>query len=271
LTPAITKFVWMPKFVLIIFLFLLSYNLKAQTWEFGGGVGAAGYMGDLNINDPVKPSGPSFGLFAKYNFDGYLGLRINYSFGIIAAADSNSSNPQFRQRNLSFTTTLNEVSVLAEFNFMRYIPSVTTTKYTPYLYLGAALVNYNPTTVFNGQKYDLRPLETEGEKKPYPTTAIAIPYGAGFKYNVSSSVTLGVEIGYRNPNTDYLDDVSGNYVFAGHNTLQEQLSDRSGEKTGVYIGSPGTQRGDGSSRDTYFFTQFTISYTFISKKCYFSN
>jgi opacity protein-like surface antigen len=269
--PAITKFVWMPKFVLIIFLLLLSYNLKAQTWEFGGGVGAAGYMGDLNINDPIKPSGPSFGIFAKYNFDGYLGLRISYNFGIIAAADSNSSSPQFRQRNLSFTTTLNEVSVVAEFNFMRYIPSVTNSKYTPYLYLGAALVNYNPTTVFNGQKYDLRQIATEGEKKPYPTTAIAIPYGAGFRYNVSSSVTLGVEIGYRNPNTDYLDDVSGNYVFAGHNTLQEQLSDRSGEKTGVYIGSPGSQRGDGSSRDTYFFTQFTISYTFISRKCYFSN
>jgi hypothetical protein len=269
LTPAITKFVWMPKFVLIIFLVLLSYNLKAQTWEFGAGIGAAGYMGDLNISNPLKPSGPSFGIFAKRNFNGYLAIRANYSFGIISAADSNSSNPQFRQRNLSFTTTLNEVSVMAEFNFMRYIPSVTNSKYTPYFYLGAALVTYVPTTVYQGQKYDLRSLETEGQKKPYPTTAFSIPYGAGLKYNVSGVVTLGVEIGYRNPNTDYLDDVGGYYAFSGHNTLQQQLSDRSGEKTGVYIGSPGTQRGDLNPRDTYFITHFTISYTFISKKCYF--
>jgi len=269
LTPAITKFVWMPKFVLIIFLFLLSFSLKAQTWEFGGGVGAAGYMGDLNPSDPIKPSGPSFGLFAKYNFNGYLALRANYSFGIISAADSTSKNPQFRQRNLSFTTTLNEVAVMAEFNFMRYIPSVTNSKYTPYFYLGAAIVTYTPTTVYQGQKYDLRSLETEGQKKPYPNTAFSIPYGAGLKYNVSGAVTLGVEIGYRNPNTDYLDDVGGYYAFSGHNTLQEQLSDRSGEKNGVYIGSPGTQRGDLNPRDTYFFTQFTISYTFISQKCYF--
>ena len=269
MTPAITKFVWMPKFVLVILLFFLSYNLKAQTWEFGGGAGAAGYMGDLNTSDPIKPSGPSFGIFAKYNFNGYLAIRANYGFGIIAAADSNSSNPQFRQRNLSFTTTLSEVSLMAEFNFMRYIPSVTNSKWTPYFYLGLAAVNYNPTTVFNGQKYDLRPLETEGQKKPYPTMAIGIPYGLGFKYNLTSSVTVGLELGYRNPNTDYLDDVGGYYAFSGHNTLQEQLSDRSGEKTGVYIGSPGTQRGDGSSRDTYFFTWFTISYTFISQKCYF--
>lgn len=269
MTPAITKFVWMPKFVLIIFLFLLSYSLKAQTWEFGGGIGAAGYMGDLNISDPLKPSGPSFGIFAKRNFDGYLALRLNYSFGIISAADSNSRNLQFRQRNLSFTTTLSEVSVMAEFNFMRYIPSVTNSKYTPYMYLGVALLNYNPTTVFNGQKYDLRPLETEGQKKQYSTSAFSIPYGAGLKYNLSGVVTMGVEIGYRNPNTDYLDDVGGYYAFAGHSTLQQQLSDRSGEKTGVYIGSPGTQRGDLNPRDTYFFTQFTLSYTFISKKCYF--
>ncbi|HZY36521.1 MAG TPA: DUF6089 family protein [Mucilaginibacter sp.] len=259
----------MPKFVLFIALFLVSYNLKAQNWEFGGGVGAAGYMGDLNISDPIKPSGPSFGIFAKYNFNGYLAIRANYGYGIISAADSNSSNAQFRQRNLSFTTTLSEVSVMAEFNFMNYIPQVGKNRYTPYVYLGVAAVNYNPTTVYNGQKYDLRPLETEGQKKPYPNTAFGFPYGAGLKYNISGSVTLGFEIGYRTPNTDYLDDVGGYYAFAGHNTLQEQLSDRSGEKTGVYIGSPGTQRGDGNPRDTYFFSWFTISYTFISKKCYF--
>ena len=269
MTPAITKFVWMPKFVLIIFLFLISYNLKAQTWEFGAGVGAAGYMGDLNINDPIKPSGPSFGVFAKRNFNGYLAIRASYNFGIISAADSTSKNPQFQQRNLSFTTTLNEVSVMGEFNFFNYIPQVGRNRYTPYVYLGVGLVTYTPTTVYQGQKYDLRSLQTEGQKKPYPTTAFSIPYGAGFKYNIAGSVTLGVEIGYRNPNTDYLDDVGGYYAFKGHNTIQEILSDRSGEKTGVYTGSPGTQRGDLVPRDTYFFTQFTISYTFISQKCYF--
>jgi hypothetical protein len=259
----------MPKFVLIIALTLLSFNLKAQTWEFGGGVGAAGYMGDLNISNPLKPSGPSFGAFAKYNFNGYLAVRANYGFGIISAADSASANPQFRQRNLSFTTALSEVSVMAEFNFMNYIPNVSKNRYTPYIYLGAALVNYNPTTIYKGQKYDLRPLKTEGQSKPYPTAAFGIPYGAGFKYNIAGALTLGLELGYRNPNTDYLDDVGGYYAFAGHNTLQEQLSDRSGEKTGVYIGSPGSQRGDLNPRDTYFFTWFTISYTFISQKCYF--
>lgn len=261
----------MPKFVLFLFLITLTYNLQAQTWEFGGGIGGAGYMGDLNINNPLKISGPSASVFIIHNFNGYLGLKAEGTYGVISAADSTSGSAQIRERNLSFTTPLLEVSLMAEFNFLEYIPEIGKNRFTPYIYLGFAAVNYNPATIYKGVKYDLRPYETEGEKKPYPDMAFGIPYGVGIKYNFARALTLGAEIGYRNPNTDYLDDVSGKYVFSGHSTLQEQLSDPSGEKTGVYIGSPGTQRGDGNSRDTYFFTQITLSFTIISTKCYFSN
>ncbi|MFI5138562.1 MAG: DUF6089 family protein [Sphingobacteriales bacterium] len=261
----------MPKFILIVFLIFISFSLKAQTWELGGGVGGAGYMGDLNANNPLKVSGPSIGGFVARNFDGYFSAKLSYNFGIISAADSNSGSQQFRARNLSFTTTLSEVSVIGEFNFMKYIPEIGLNKFSPYIFFGFAAVNYNPTTVYNGVKYNLRALETEGQKKPYATTAFSFPYGAGFKYNIFGAFTLGCEIGYRNPNTDYLDDVAG--VYPAKNKLQsplaQALSDRSGEKTGVYIGSPGTQRGDGNPRDTYFFTQITLSFTFLTQKCYF--
>jgi hypothetical protein len=49
------------------------------------------------------------------------------------------------------------------------------------------------------------------------------------------------------------------------------LSDRSGEKAGIYIGSAGTQRGDLKPRDSYFIVGLTISYTFVTKRCYFQN
>jgi len=259
----------MPKIILFIFLIFISYGIQAQTWEIGGGMGGAGYMGDLNISNPVKVSGISASAFVKRNFDGYLSAKLNYTFGVISAADSNSSNPQFRQRNLSFTTTLSEVSVIGEFNFMEYIPQIGKNSFTPYVFLGVAALSFSPSTVYQGQKYDLSGMATEGQKKPYSTTAFSIPYGAGMKYNFTGKFTIGFEIGYRNPNTDYLDDVSGQYFYSAHNTLSEKLSDRSGEKTGVYIGSPGSQRGDGQPRDTYFFTQVTIAYTFLTQKCYF--
>ncbi|MDB5136991.1 MAG: outer rane beta-barrel protein [Mucilaginibacter sp.] len=261
----------MPKFVSFFLLLFISFNLQAQTWELGGFAGGSAYMGDLNPNNPVKISGVALGAFVKRNFDGYLSLKLNYTFGQISGADNTSSNPQFRQRNLSFSTNLNELSVIGEFNFMKYIPEAGENRYTPFVYLGLGVVGYNPQASYQGHTYNLRPLMTEGESKPYPNTAISVPYGVGFKYNFSGKWNLIADIGYRNPTTDYLDDVSG--LYANKSKLPSDpsraLSDRSGENTGVYTGSPGSQRGDQRPKDTYMFVGFSISFTFVTSKCYY--
>jgi hypothetical protein len=261
----------MPKFAAFLLLFFLSYNLRAQTWEVGGSVGAAGYMGDLNPNNPLKISGPALGVFGQRNFDGYWSMQLKYTFGQISAADNTSSDPQQRERNLSFSTTLNELSLMGQFNFFKYVPEAGQNRFTPFIYLGLGAVNFNPTTNYQGHTYDLRPLMTEGESKPYPNVVATIPYGAGIKYNFAGKWNFIADIGYRNPYTDYLDDVSGTYPDKSKLTtpLAQALSDRSGETTGVYIGAPGTQRGDLRSRDTYMFINISISFTFVTSKCYY--
>jgi hypothetical protein len=263
----------MPKFAAIILLTFVSFTVRAQTWELGASAGGAGYMGDLNPTNPVKFSGTSLGGYVQRNFNGYLSAKLSYTFGTIAAADSTSSNAQMRARNLSFTDHIKELAVIGEFNFMEYIPDVTHNRYTPYIYLGVGAVGFNPQAVYDGHVYDLQPLRTEDEAKPYPKMALTIPYGAGFKYNFSGKWTIAVDAGYRQPNTDYLDDVSGVYPNPSSlpNNLSRILSDRSGEKTGVYIGAPGSQRGDGRPHDTYFFMQFTLAFTFVTEKCYFEH
>jgi len=261
----------MPKFVIFLLLFFISFSLRAQTWEVGGSVGASGYMGDLNPDNPLKISGISLGVFAARNFDGYWSAKLKYNFGHISGADSTSSNPQFRQRNLSFSTALNELSLVGEFNFLRYIPEAGQNRFTPFIYAGIGIVAYNPTTNYQGHNYDLRPLMTEGQSKQYPVAAISIPYGAGFKYNFSGKWNFIADIGYRHPTTDYLDDVSGAYPVKKNlsSDLARALSDRSGENTGIYIGSPGTQRGDLRPKDTYMFINISISFTFVTSKCYY--
>ena len=261
----------MPKFLIVIIFLLIAGGAHAQSWEVGGFAGGAGYMGDLNPNNPLKVSGVAAGGFLKRNFNGYLSAKLAYTYGTIAGADSTSSDPQRRARNLSFMTQLSEVSMVAEFNFMKYIPSVSQSVYTPFIYVGIGYAGYKPQANYNGQTYDLRPLETEGQSKPYSNNAISIPYGAGIKYNFGGAWNLIADIGYRNPNTDYLDDVSGLYPDKTKmtNPIAAALSDRSGEKTGVYLGTTGTQRGDFRSRDTYWFVGISISYTFITQKCYY--
>lgn len=260
----------MPKFLLFIFLLLVSYHLQAQTWEVGGSIGGAGYIGDLNPNNPVKISGISGGLFVKRNFDGYLSARLTFSYGKFGAADSTSSSQQFRDRNLSFTDGVKEISAIGEFNFLKYIPDAGPNKFTPFIYAGIGISGFAPRTNYNGASVNLRELKTEDQQKQYGDNTVVIPYGVGIKYNIGGKFSLAADIGYRYTFTDYLDDVSG--VYANKSKLAgtaRALSDRSGERTGIYIGSAGTQRGDFKPRDTYFLIGFTISYTFVTQRCYY--
>jgi hypothetical protein len=261
----------MPKLAAFILLLFSPLFLKAQAWEIGAFGGGSGYTGDLNPNNPLKISGIAAGAFVKYNFDGYLCAKLNYTYGSISGADSTSSSVQMRQRNLSFMTQLNELSVIGEFNFMRYIPEAGQNKFTPFIYLGVGILGYNPQAVYQGQTYDLRPLMTEGQSRPYAKTAFAIPYGAGVKFNFAGKWNLTGDLGYRQPNTNYLDDVAGAYPDKSKlaSIIAQALSDRSGEHTGVYSGSPGSQRGDQRNRDSYLFITIGISFTFVTQKCYF--
>lgn len=261
----------MPKFVAIIFLLFISYHLQAQTWEVGGAIGGAGYQGDLNLNSPVKLSGVQGGLFVKRNFDGYFSTKLNFTMGRISADDSKSNSEQFRNRNLSFSDNIKELSLIGEFNFMKYIPDAGPNKYSPYIYTGIGVTSYNPRTKYQGSTHDLRELRTEGQAKPYGKNTMVIPYGVGLKYNFDSKWTVAGDVGYRFTFTDYLDDVSTVYPpdpTKLPSDLARALSDRSGE-VGKPVNSPGTQRGDFKKRDTYFFFGFTISYTFVTQSCYY--
>jgi len=262
----------MPKFVLFALLFIFSYHVQAQTWEVGGSVGGAGYIGDLNPDNPVKISGASAGLYVKRNFDGYFSAKLNFSYARFGATDSTSSSQQFRDRNLSFTDGVMELAVIGEFNFLKYIPDAGPNKFTPFIYAGVGITAYDPRTVYNGSAGSLRQLKTEGQKTQYGDNTMVIPYGIGIKYNIGGKFSLAADMGYRYTFTDYLDDVSGMYADKSKLTgVARALSDRSGEKTGIYIGSAGTQRGDLKPRDSYFIVGLTISYTFVTKRCYFQN
>jgi len=81
-----------------------------------------------------------------------------------------------------------------------------------------------------GQWVSLRDLGTEGQffdadtreqyndlyekepPKPYSNFQIVLPVGIGARYKLTNNLDIAMEIGYRHTFTDYLDDVSGEYV-----------------------------------------------------------
>lgn len=261
----------MRRLLLIVFFSIGCFVASAQTWEIGGFAGSSGYMGDINPVKPYKLTDLAFGGQIKRNFDGYWSAKLNYMHGKIQADDTKSSNSYQKERNLNFYSPLSELSLQVEFNFFNYLagvlPGYGTRRASPYLFTGIGAFTFNPKTDFKGSEVELQPLQTELVK--YNKYALSVPYGAGFKYNVSGNFNLNAEVGYRTAFTDYIDDISGRYpdfsTSPPISTLSPQLSDRS--VTTPQIGTPGSQRGDFRKRDTYMFVGISLTYTFVSQKC----
>lgn len=264
----------MPKIITLLFvaLSLSAYTARAQSWEIGVGSGASGYIGDFNPNNPLKFTDPVYSGFIKRNMGTFFSAKLGIYHGTISGYDSRSSNAQMRQRNLSFFSDVDELSLTGEVNFFPYIPLIGHNVYTPYIFAGIGATNYDPMATYNGIDYELRGMLTEGQAKPYKESAVVIPFGAGIKYNFAGQWNLILDLGYRITYTGYLDDVYG--AYADKSTIPTDigraLSDRSGENTGIYTGSAGSQRGN-YRHDTYMFLGISISYTFLSSKCYSFN
>lgn len=251
-------------------LLLFCTQLRAQSWEIGAFGGGIGYIGDLNPDNIFKLNSPAYGLLVKRNIDSRWAVKLSVMQGKIKGADSLSANLHQQQRNLSFVTPVTEISFQGEFNFFDYVPSMSKKRFSPYLFAGAALSMFNPQAYVKGELVELNPLRTE--YKDYRKYTISIPYGAGLKYNFTGMWTIGAELGYRTSFSDYMDDVSGRYpsadVFYPSNAPGSvNMSDRSAELPGGKAFKPGQQRGDSKSRDSYFFTGITLTYTFMSGKC----
>ncbi len=260
------------KLLTLLFITFISAAANAQTWEVGLTGGTAGYIGDLNPHQIFQVTGPSYGGFVKRNISPFVSVRAQYMHGRIAGADSTSKYPENYNRNLSFKTALDEGSLIAELNFFKYRPSLDHNAFTPYVFAGVGMVGFNPTAIYQGQTYDLQPLTTEGQSKPYSKTALTVPYGVGLKYNIVGKLSLIADVGYRSTGTDYLDDVSGNYALKSTlpGTVAVALSDKTGERNGgANTGSAGSQRGDLRPHDGYMFYTLSIAFTFVTPKCYF--
>lgn len=255
----------------IVFLFLsLSAieKVNAQELEFGGWAGFSNYFGDLNTNASFEYIGPAGGFFFRYNLGTRFAFKTGINYGRIAFEDRSSPFVYQQMRNLSFKTNIYELSGQIEFNFFKYDKEKKQFNFTPYLLLGVSAFYFNPVAEFEGQNYQLQPIQTEGKK--YSRVSFGIPVGGGFKYSFNPFWAIGIEGGYRWTITDYLDDVSSTYIASvpvDGTTPFENLSDRSGEVTDPSIGKPGKQRGFSEDKDSYLFIGISISYTIIKVKC----
>ncbi len=123
--------------------------------------------------------------------------------------------------------------------------------------------------------------EIKGRRK-YGFSHVGFPFGFGFRIGLSKLVTLSTEFGYYYFLTDYLDDVSDEYVtyydleqlYPNNPEAQEMalyVSDPTGYGTTGYPGPATSPRGNPGKNDAYSFVNVELAYkiNFRSQKIRF--
>lgn len=267
--------------------------------EAGITIGPSNFLGDLGGN---RGKGTGFlkdnnfsqtKLFVGAHITAYqsplLGLRLAANYGTIAGNDAvikgqGGWEEARRFRNNDFRSRLLEAMLVAEVYptvLFEWDPDDLYRKFRPYGVIGVGVFNFNPqgTDPLTGEYVNLKPLKTEGQgfaehpdRKDYKLTQLNIPMGLGVKYFLSEKTSLSLEVLHRKTFTDYIDDVSTDYIdpdlfdqYFGVGTQKAQLARRMANKTDQSSGAsagyePGDKRGTPTQNDAYYSINFKLSF-----------
>ena len=211
--------------------------MSSQTFEIGGFLGAANYIGDVGKTTFIAPKTSVFGGIFKWNRSPRHSFRGTILFGKIEGDDNQSKDPRRKERGYKFENSLNEVTVGLEYTFWEFSMYSGQAAQTPYLFTGISYLGYNSLIKNNN---DL--IIKDGN-----ASTLAIPMVVGYKTTLGQNFVLAAEIGARYAFTDNLD--GSNPKKASEN--QDDVS-----------------FGNINNNDWYVFTGITLTFTFGRKPCY---
>lgn len=267
----------MKKSLPILIVFLLCSELvfsqgfynknRNRNFILSAGTGTTHYYGDLAKNGDHSNIRPNFAIGARYNFYRWFSAGTELTWFMLAGDDK--TDPIKATRNLSFQSHNFELS--AQFHaslfeedrrfYMRPFAN-------PYVYGGVGFVNFNPTAELEGERYNLRKLNTSGEN--YSNFTVSFPVGVGVKFRVNPFFNIVLDGGYRFLLSDHIDDVSsGVYpepTSFGSNTTARLLSDRTWETlpegTPTWAEQGKNFRGNPDDNDGFFIFNVKVEYYF---------
>ena len=274
-------------------LFATAQSISSPNgkFEIGLGLGPLFFLGDLggnmgkgtyfvkDVNLPLTRF--QKGLFINVYPQEWIGFRVAANIGRLEGADSliaehGGDEGSRLNRNLHFRTNITEAYAGIEL-----YPTVFFEQYEglqgkvrPYAIGGIGMFHFNPQAVYNSPNgtsrwVDLQPLHIEGQgliagRPNYKLTQMEIPFGGGVKWYVKENMYLGFEILHRTTFTDYVDDLSEDYIDPTYYTqlsaelrpIALQLRDRKlttingqANATPTFIGE---QRGNPKKTDAFF-------------------
>ncbi len=259
----------MRKLLVIIALTLLANVTFAQSFYairkdrgliLVVGTGTSTYFGELANPGNYLDAKPNVNAGLQLYFTPRISGRAEITWFTLAGSDSKADDNSRVKRNLSFKSNNAEVAFTGAINLF---PNGNRYYRRPYFNVygfgGVGLLYMNPKAEYQGKKYALQPLKTEGVD--YSRIGLVIPFGLGARLKAGPNFNIALEGGYRKTFTDYLDDVSGTHLgpAAFSDPIAAALSDRRPE-LGLAAAPAGTQRGNPSNDDGYFLLNVKIEY-----------
>ena len=227
----------MKYFPTVLLIFSMAFFANAQTYEIGGMIGGANYIGDVGKTTYINPNSLAVGGIIKWNRSPRHSFRASILLAQIKGDDAKSDENRRNQRGYKFKNTIKEVSVGLEYTFWEFDVHSQRSISSPYLYTGLTAFAYNALHKTNNDK-----ITSYGE-----AIGIAIPMVVGYKASVTRNIKIGVEIGARYTFTDNLDGSNPNKS----NTDNESL-----------------KFGNTNNDDWYVFSGVTLTFAFGRKPCY---
>ena len=265
-----------------------TISLSINTNNYYGDIAPA--PSKLSTDYKFVPNGIGIA-YSKVLAPGIFG-RVGFNYGRVtgddystATASGDESQRGRYARNFHFRNDIMELSAVFELDLL---PSNSGARgrfpINPYAFFGAAGFYHSPKAIapeFDqagnpvaeaGSWVDLQSLGTEGQNldtlgtSPYSKFQFAIPAGFGVKVKLTGNLDLNVEFGLRFLFTDYLDDISGEYIdlaaFDGDDyALVRAMSERGAESSALFTGSernPDFYNTSNSGRDPISGRPFTV-------------
>ncbi len=254
----------------ILALLLISNIIYTQPFSIGFGIGGANYSGDMtaNLKAVIQQAKPSLGINIQYDFDPFLSLKLGFESLKATANDKLGIQEWQKQRDLNFKSSIYSIDLSANLNIKNLIAQQNTF-FNFYLQGGYSFFHFNPVTNFQGKSVELRHLGTEGQgmlgyNKKYSSWAGAINFGLCLEYILDNFWSIESQLLLRKTNTDYIDDLSTQYV--DYDLLAQQngiLTAQIGNKNKAPQGS---QRGNPVGNDWYQSLVIGVKYRIYSKQ-----
>ncbi|MBN1416796.1 MAG: outer membrane beta-barrel protein [Bacteroidales bacterium] len=179
----------MRKLFFVVFVFISIPTMAQRNANFGIIGGISYYMGD--INPSMHYYNPSFagGLIYRININTRYAIRGNAYYTTVSGSDLDFPellHPDRPYEPVTFSTSLLDLNLQGEFNFLPFTPNVGKFNYTPYVSCGLGFS---------------MALSSDAGTAHHLT----LPFGIGVKLNLTKKISTGLEWSFRKAFSDIID------------------------------------------------------------------